>query len=529
MDGGGLVGKRIGHYRVLARLGRGGMGEVYRARDEQLERLVALKVISPELGGGPEHAARMLQEARAVSALNHPGVVTLYDYVELDGVPCLVMELVDGISFELVLRKHGPLAPAEALRLCLLAADALAVAHEHQILHRDVKSANLMRTTSGQIKVLDFGLAKRGPITLASEGATATPSTTEAVSTTGATQPAPASPSPSPSPSPSAPPTPSPAPTREPVSAEDVTLPASPAPDSGPGELRTAAGTRLGTPGYMAPELARGEVADARSDVYGLGCVLYELCTGELPYRSRGWPELLAALEGGPPPRIEQVLPPPVAKVVRRALAPRREARYQTMRELEGALRTAARAIGWRSRVTRAAIAGTAVLAVGGVAVMTLRAQRGPSTGISSPSPTGSLSASASAGASSGSPSQSPAGSGSGHPASAAAFTIDDPPRQLTNERRCIDVPLFDADGSLVATDNMSDPLVRLPPGGGAPTPLDGTASGTHASPGGPGTLLVPTVDRHLLTVATDGTVTPCRRPIPGRVGRGRHLLLPRQ
>src|SRR4051812_11277586 len=159
----------IAHYRLIARLGQGAMGEVWRAVDERLGREVALKLLSKSRAADEEMQARLLREAQAASALNHPGIVTVHDVGAWQGQVFMVMELVDGESFAKLARRGLP--PLESLRLVAEAADALQVAHERHILHRDVKGDNLMRTRDGRVKVLDFGLAKlRNVDTLAGSG-----------------------------------------------------------------------------------------------------------------------------------------------------------------------------------------------------------------------------------------------------------------------------------------------------------------------------------------------------------------------
>src|SRR5580698_822959 len=154
------TGELIGPYRVVSQLGKGAMGEVWRARDERLDRYVALKALPTELAADPERRARMLREARAAAAIRHPNVVTLFDIIADRGGDLLVMELVEGRTLFDVLRKDGPPALDVALRWIEALADALAAAHERKILHRDIKAANIMVTREGGVKVLDFGLAK---------------------------------------------------------------------------------------------------------------------------------------------------------------------------------------------------------------------------------------------------------------------------------------------------------------------------------------------------------------------------------
>jgi serine/threonine-protein kinase len=247
-----LPGDRVGPLCIERLLGAGSMGEVYLARDTRLERLVALKMMVDSEAG-----ERMLREARAASGLRHPGIVTVYDIGEHDGQTYIAMEYVEGETFEALVARRGPLPAAEAVELMAQVGDALATAHEAGILHRDIKSANLMLDERGRARVLDFGLCK---LTQASDpGSPAELGPDEAA-------PAPASPR-----APASPPTVQ----GKPRPSEPRLIAA-----GSPGEPQTEAGTRMGTPGWAPPELMEGRPADARSDVYSLGVVLYHLLTG---------------------------------------------------------------------------------------------------------------------------------------------------------------------------------------------------------------------------------------------------------
>ena len=205
------AGRRLGPYEVLGALGAGGMGEVYRARDTRLGRDVALKVLPADLAGDPGRRRRFELEARAVAALNHPGVLAIYDVGEADGVAFIVTELLEGETLRARLGR-GPVSCEQAAEWGAAVADGLAAAHAAGIVHRDLKTENLFLTRDGRLKVLDFGLAK--------ELATI------------------------------------------PGGSEDLTV-------SAP----TGAGIVLGTVGYLSPEQARGEADDGRSDIFSLGCV----------------------------------------------------------------------------------------------------------------------------------------------------------------------------------------------------------------------------------------------------------------
>ena len=263
-----------GRYEILDKIGEGGMGVLYRARDTRLARTVALKLLRADALGDPERRRRFIQEARAASALNHPNIVTIYDVDEAqDGSGCIAMEYVDGRSLDRRLGE-GPLSLEEALRCGIDVARALAAAHAAGIVHRDIKPANVMLTRSGAVKVLDFGLAK---LTEAARGATG-----ESVETV----------------------------TRGPL---------------------TVSGAVLGTPAYMSPEQARGEPVDARSDVFSFGVLLYELLAGRRPFASDSVAVLLASILRDDPPPLETVrpeVPGDVAAVVRRCLARDRDARF---------------------------------------------------------------------------------------------------------------------------------------------------------------------------------------------------------
>src|SRR5262245_28970362 len=215
-------GSRLGPYEIVSLLGAGGMGEVYRARDTRLQREVAIKVIGAGVAGDPSMRERLLREARAASALNHPHICTVHDVGDSEGRPFIAMEWIDGESLaDRLTRQNGPLALEDVLRLAAQMADALEVAHASGIVHRDLKPANLFITRRGDAKILDFGLAKR----LLAAAAHA-----------------------------------------------DVTVASA--------RHLTGAGDVVGTVAYMAPEQARGETVDARSDLFSLGVVMYEMATG---------------------------------------------------------------------------------------------------------------------------------------------------------------------------------------------------------------------------------------------------------
>ena len=223
-----MVGKTLGHYEILALLGAGGMGEVYRARDTRLARNVAIKVLPADLAGDPDRLARLEREAKLLAALNHPHIATIHSLEEAAGQRFLVLELIKGESLDRRVAK-GPLPIEEALAVCRQIAEALEAAHDEGMVHRDLKPANVMITPEGRAKVLDFGLAK--PFEAEEAGTDTTQSPTLSLA-------------------------------------------------------RTASGVILGTAPYMSPEQIRGQPLDKRADIWAFGCVLYEvtcpMCLGHL-------------------------------------------------------------------------------------------------------------------------------------------------------------------------------------------------------------------------------------------------------
>ena len=274
-------GDRLGPYEIVAFIGAGGMGEVWRARDTRLEREVALKVLPAKTVADPTARARLLREARLASQLNHPNVCTIHEVGETDGRAYIAMELVEGRSLASMLAGGG--LPAEqVLKLGLQLADALAHAHERGVVHRDLKSGNVNVTLEGRVKVLDFGLARR----LASEGAAVATTLTQA--------------------------------------------------------SLTEAGAIVGTLAYMAPEQLRGEGADARSDVWALGVVLYEMAAGRRPFLGDTGYQLSSAILSQPPAPLPAAVPAPLAAAIGRCLAKAPAQRYQRGGEVRAALEAVA-------------------------------------------------------------------------------------------------------------------------------------------------------------------------------------------
>ena len=276
-----MIGKTVSHYRILEKLGGGGMGVVYKAEDTKLGRLVALKVLPPERVADPNRKRRFIQEARAASALNHPNIITIYDIDEAEGVHYIAMECVEGKTLDRLIARHG-LRVNEALKYAVQMAAALAKAHSAGIVHRDLKPTNVMVTDDGLVKVLDFGLAKL----------------TEA------------------------------APTGDAETA--VTL-----------EPTTEEGTIVGTVGYMSPEQAEGKPVDARSDVFSFGSVLYEMLTGQRAFQGETKASTIAAILREEPKPLSQVvegLPREVERIVKRCLRKDPAHRFQHMDDLKVAL-----------------------------------------------------------------------------------------------------------------------------------------------------------------------------------------------
>ena len=330
-------GTRLGPYGIVGALGAGGMGEVYRARDTRLDRTVAVKVLPRELAADPDRRARFEREARAVAALDHPHICGIHDVGEADGTHFLVMPLLEGQTLAARLEK-GPLPLDQALTIATQIADALDKAHRQGIVHRDLKPANIMLTKTGA-KLLDFGLAKlRGP--------------TGPVSLSGMTRLAPASPG-------------------------------------------TAQGTILGTLHYMAPEQVEGTEADARSDIWALGAVLYEMVTGGRPFAGETPASVIGAILKDTPPALssrQPLAPRALDHLVARCLAKDPDNRWQSSGDVGGVLesiapidsadtdRRARPAGTWRERA--AWIAATAAL-LAALAFSTLwRAPTAPATDV---------------------------------------------------------------------------------------------------------------------------------------------------
>ena len=280
-----MIGKTLGHYKVTERIGAGGMGVVYKARDLHLDRFVALKILPPEKVANPERKRRFVQEAKAASALNHPNIVHVYDIDQAEGTDFIAMEYVEGKTLKQRIGPRG-LRLNDALKYAVQIANALAKAHSAGIVHRDLKPTNIMVNEDGVVKVLDFGLAKL----------------------------------------------------TEQIQGDET---ASTATVDGEGRPITEEGVIVGTVAYMSPEQAEGKKVDARSDIFSLGSVLYEMVTGQKAFQGASKMSTLSAILHQLPKPVSAIapaIPVDLEKLINRCLRKDPQRRWQNMSDLKVAL-----------------------------------------------------------------------------------------------------------------------------------------------------------------------------------------------
>ncbi len=329
-----MIGSTLGHFRITEKLGEGGMGEVYLATDTRLDRKVALKVLPEEVAGNRDRRSRFEDEARAASAINHPNITAIYDVGEADGVHYIVMEHIDGDDLSARMAS-GSLDEGEIVRIGRKVAEALAEAHAVGITHRDIKPANIMLTSGGQVKVLDFGLAKLRPNEL------------------------------------------------------------DPLDEAAPTQTITQPGLVMGTVRYMSPEQALGKSLDARSDLFSLGIVLYELAAGQTPFVGETSAETITKISRDEPEPLRSLnkeISAELERIVRKCLEKDPDRRFQSARELAVDLRNLVRdgesgsteTVAAQSSKPRLRVGLVAAAAVAMVALVFGAAsyiKRGPSTG----------------------------------------------------------------------------------------------------------------------------------------------------